>query len=344
MPNHDILPRQVHYMRRTKYLLSSAALAAVTFSLIGCSGPAHAPNELYILVADNTKIPYWQVALQGLQRATAEMGVKNQIQGPDGHDPQGEHDAFQRAVAQKPSGILVQAADATLLGPDINAAMQQGIPVITIDADAPDSKRLFFIGTDNYDAGMIGGKLAAKLLNGKGNVVIFTIPAQVNLKDRLAGYQAAFADHTDIKVQQVVDMQGNSDIAFDTAKKLLESKNKPDAFICLEALACPAVADVVNRSGMGGKVTIIAMDTDPGTVEWINKGVISATIAQKPWTMAYYGTKLLANLHLHPPKPLTGNFKEDVFAPIPTFVDTGTFVVNKQNAGTLSQQPPSGGQ
>lgn len=331
-------------MRTAKCLLSLAALPAAIFSLTGCAGSAHAPNELYILVADNTKIPYWQAALQGLNHAAAEMKVKPQIQGPDGHDPQGEHEAFRRAVAQKPSGILVSASDANLLTPDINGAIDQGIPVITIDSDAPDSKRLFFVGTDNFNAGMIGGRMTAKLLNNKGNVVIFTIPTQVNLKDRLAGYQAAFADHTEVKVQQVVDMQGNSDIAFDTAKKLLDSKTKPDAFICVEALACAAVADVVNRANMGGKVTIVAMDTDPGTIDWINKGVISATIAQKPWTMAYFGTKLVADIHLNPPKPLAGNFRDNVFSPIPTFVDTGTFIVNKQNVGSLTQQPPGGGQ
>ena len=331
-------------MRKLRCLLSLAALPAAILSLTSCAGGAHEPNELYILVADNTKIPYWQAALQGLNHAASEMKVKSQIQGPDGHDPQGEHEAFRRAVAQKPAGILVSASDANLLGPDINAAVEQGIPVLTIDSDAPDSKRLFFVGTDNYNAGMIGGKMVSKLLNGKGNVVIFTIPSQINLKDRLAGYQAAFGEDTSVKVQQVVDMQGNSDIAFDTAKKLLDSKSKPDAFICLEAIACPAVADVVNRAGMAGKVTIVAMDTDPATVDWINKGVISATIAQKPWTMAYYGTKLVADIHLHPPSPLSGNFKDNVFAPVPTFVDTGTFVVNKDNAGSLKEQPPSGGQ
>ncbi|MBV8550382.1 MAG: substrate-binding domain-containing protein [Acidobacteriaceae bacterium] len=312
--------------------------------MTGCAGSPHEPTEKYILVADNTKIPYWQTALQGLQHATAEMKVKSEIQGPDGHDPQGERDAFKRAVAEKPSGILVSAADSSLLGPDIDSAIEQGIPVITIDSDAPESKRLFFVGTDNFNAGMIGGKMTAKLLNNKGNVVIFTIPSQMNLKDRLAGYQAAFADHTQITVKQVVDMNGNSDVAFDAAKKLIDSKDKPDAFICLEALACPAVADVVNRASLGGKVTIVAMDTDPGTVDWVNKGVISATIAQRPWTMAYYGTKLVDQIHHNPPKPLAGNWKENVFSPLPTFVDTGTFVVNKQNVAGLSQQPPTGGQ
>jgi ribose transport system substrate-binding protein len=322
-----------------------AGIPAVLLLLNGCASSPHAADENYILVADNTKIAYWQLAMQGLSHAAAEMKCKSNVLGPDGHDPQAEHDAFKHAVALKPSGILVSAADASILTPDINAALEQNIPVITIDSDAPDSKRLFFVGTDNYSAGMIGGKMTAKLLNNKGNVVIFTIPSQSNLKDRLQGYQSAFADHTDVKVMQVVDMNGNSDMAFDNAKKLLDSKAKIDAFVCLEAIACPAVADVVNRANMAGKVMVIAMDTDPSTVDWINKGVISATIAQKPYTMAYYGTKLLDDIHHHPISPLAGDWNKNLFSPIPTFVDTGAFVVDKTNVGNLAKGPaPMSGQ
>jgi ribose transport system substrate-binding protein len=329
---------------RPKSPLILAGIPAVLLLLNSCAGSAHAPEEKYVLVADNTKIAYWQLAAQGLSHAVTEMRVKSEVQGPDGHDPQGEHDAFKRAVAMKPSGILVSATDASILTPDINAALDQGIPVITIDSDAAESKRLFFVGTDNYNAGLIGGHMAAKLLNGKGNVVIFTISTQSNLKDRLQGYQSAFADHTDVKIMNVIDMNGNSDIAFDNAKKMIDSKAKVDAFVCLEALACPAVADVVNRASMAGKVMIIAMDTDPATIDWINKGVISATIAQKPYTMAYYGTKLLDDLHHHPPSPLAGDWNKNIFSPIPTFVDTGTFVVDKANVGGLAKAPPPSGQ
>src|SRR5581483_5166261 len=330
-------------MRNAGRFLTPALLSAALISMNGCAGGGHAPAEKYILVADNSKIPYWQTAVQGLNRAAAEMKVKSELQGPDGHDPQGEHEAFRRALAEKPAGILVSVSDANILNNDINSAIDQGIPVITIDSDAPDSKRLFFVGTDNYNAGITGGKLTAKLLNGKGNVVIFTIANQANLKDRLSGYQAAFADHTNVTVKEVVDMNGNSDIAFDSAKKHLESKDKEkvDAFICLEALACPAVADVVNRANMKGKVKIVAMDTDPGTVDWIKKGVISATIAQKPYTMAYFGTKLLGDIHLHPPKQSSTNWAQNVYSPFPMFVDTGAFVINNDNVASLSEQPSS---
>ena len=316
--------------------LSLAVLPAAFLLLTSCAGSAHDPAEKYILVASHVKIAYWQAAAQGLAHAAKEMNVHSEVQGPDEHDAQGEHDAFRRAMAEKPSGILVSAADAGVLTPDINSAIGAGIPVLTIDSDAPESQRLFFVGTDNFNAGLMGGKLAAKLLNGKGNVVFYTMN-QPNLKDRMAGYQAAFAEHSDIKIMQTVDMNGNSDLAFDSAKKLIDSKAKVDAFVCLEAISCTAVADVVNRAGQGGKITIIAMDTDPAIIDWINKGVVSATIAQKPYTMAYYATKLLADIHEHPPTPLSGDWSKNVTSPFPTFVDTGSFVVDKSNVASLSK-------
>ena len=49
-----------------------------------------------------------------------------------------EADAFRDAVAKKPSGILVSAADPTVMKDPIDAAIAQGIPVITIDARCPD--------------------------------------------------------------------------------------------------------------------------------------------------------------------------------------------------------------
>ncbi|MBV9405537.1 MAG: substrate-binding domain-containing protein [Acidobacteriaceae bacterium] len=327
-------------MRTAQRVLIAAALPAALLSLSGCAGGAHSPTEKYILVASNTKIPYWQSAQAGLIHATNEMKVKSEMVGPDAYDAKGEHDAFQGAVAQKPAGILVSAADATILTPDINAALQQNIPVITIDSDAPDSKRLFFVGTDNYNAGTLGGKLLNKLLNGKGNVVVFTMPTQPNLKDRLHGYQDALNEGS-VKISQVVDMKGDATVVFDTTRKLLDSKDKPDAFVCLEAISCPEVGEVVNRENLGGKVSVIAMDTDPRTTDWIQKGVISATIAQKPFTMAYYGTKLLDDLHHHPPSPLMNNWAQNATSPVPEFVDTGAFIIDKSSLDAFLQQNKS---
>ena len=168
-------------------------MPAVLVPLTSCTSPQHGPEEKYFLIATNIKVPYWQTAQAGLNRAGAQLQVRTEFVGPDTYDPKAQHDEFQRVLKQKPTGILISAGDPKLMQPDIDAAIAQGVPVITIDSDADSSKRLLFIGTDNYKAGMMGGEVVAKHLNGKGNVVIYTMPEQANLNQRLRGYQEALA-------------------------------------------------------------------------------------------------------------------------------------------------------
>lgn len=321
-----------------KELFVSVAFAALLVTG-SCTSSIHEGNESYVLVAANTRIPYWQAASAGLHRAAAEMKVRVDMVGPTRYDPKAEREALASAIQDKPAGILISAADPSLLSDEIDSALQQGIPVITIDADAPTSKRLFFVGSDNFAAGKLGGQLLVKLLGGKGNVVMFTYPKQNNLIERQQGYQSIFADYPDIKVTQAVDINGDPAIAYTTAKQLLTSKAKVDAFVCLEAIACPEVGEVVSENNMTGKVTIMGMDTDKRTLKWINDGLVAATIAQKPYTMAYFGLKLLDDVHHHLPSSLGTNFSQDPSSPYPTFVDTGTFIVDKNNIGKFTQEP-----
>ncbi len=177
----------------------------------------------------------------------------------------------------------------------------------------------------------MGGKRAVQELNGKGNVVIYTMPGQSNLDERLGGYKDVFAGHPAVKIAEIVDVKGDPRIAFDaTAEVLSKGKLKPDAFVCLEAIACKEVADVLDRNKVSGKV-VIAMDTDQGTLDWIKKGMIQATIAQKPYTMAYYGLKMLGDLYLNKLPSLDVNLTHDTMSPLPVFVDTGATLIDKSN-------------
>src|SRR5260370_2387903 len=155
--------------------------AACLSALVSCRGSKHDDSEKYFLVVANTKVPYWQTASAGMLRAAKDMGVHAEIVGPENYDTKAQQQAFQKAMSDKASGILVSASDAQLLQPDIDSAIQQGIPVIAIDSDAPGSKRLLFVGTNNYQAGLMGGRLASKLTGGKPTVVIYTMPHQPNL-------------------------------------------------------------------------------------------------------------------------------------------------------------------
>jgi ribose transport system substrate-binding protein len=310
--------------------LISFLTPVVLLPLLGCGGSQHDVQEKYFLICANTKVPYWQEAAAGFNHAGAQMRVHAEFVGPETYDPKAQHEQFQDVLKQKPTGILVSASAPELLNSDIDAAIAQGVPVIAIDSDAPDSKRLFFIGTDNYKAGVMGARMIAKGLNGKGNVVVFTIPGQANLKDRLRGYTDVFAEHPQIKITQVIDEHGDPTVVFDRTVEMMEKGAKVDAFACLTSIAGPEVAEVLGRKNISGKL-VVAMDTDQRTLEGIQKGLITAAIGQKPFTMAYLGARMLDDMYHHPLPSLTANWVQDSFSPIPTFVDTGVTLIDKSN-------------
>lgn len=311
-------------IRKLRLLASLISLIAICN---GCS--RHDNSERYILVTVSSKLPYWQTAASGLAKASAQYGVKVDVRGPDTYDPQAEVQEFRDTFALKPAGLLVSVADPALMQPAIDDAINAGIPVITIDSDAPNSKRLYFIGTNNMQAGVLGGKRVVEKLHGKGNIVFFSMP-QPNLEERLRGYKDVFEDHPDIKIVEVFNMKGDSGSAFDRTRHYLE-KGAPrvDAFVCLEASAGRDVAEALKRENATDRL-VIAMGADEETLNLIKQGAIDATIAEKPFTMAYYGLRALDEIH-HYPVDLKRDYTWDSFSPFPAFVDTGSTLVDKSN-------------
>ncbi len=313
-----------------------ALLSMVGVGLTGCS--RHAKSEKYFLVAANTKVPYWKTANEGFTKAAADYDVSVEMVGPEADDAGAELDAFQRAAAAKPAGILVSVVDANRMQPAIDAAMRSGVPVITVDSDAPASARLYFIGTNNFEAGKLGGQKLVQLLGGKGNVVFYSFPAQPNLADRLKGYLDAFSTHPGMKMVDVYDIKGDSGAAFDKTREYLAATGsaKIDAFVSLDSVSGKDVADALKRQGVSDR-TIVAMDTSADVMSLVKSGEIKATISQKPYTMGYVGLKALAQIHEDGNKNLAGHSASNPFALYPTFVDTGTALVDKNNVEAYSQ-------
>src|SRR5690242_4277664 len=210
-------------------------LCAALVCITGCG--YHNDKEKYYLISANIQLPYWQAAATGIRRAAHEMQVQSQFSGPDSYDAQAEVQAFRQAVAANPAGILVSVADPKLMAPEIDRAIEAGVAVVTVDSDAPTSKRLFYVGTDNLGAGQLGARVAIRKTNGKGNFIAFTMPGQANLDARLEGYRKAFAAYPGMKIVQVVDIHGQSTAAFDAAEASLAKKgaDKIDGYLCLEA-------------------------------------------------------------------------------------------------------------
>lgn len=305
-----------------------AALLALIFT--ACQEPYHQKEEQYYLISANINLPYWQEAEAGLRDAATTMGVKAEMDGPTSFAPQEELDAFQKAVATHPSGILVSVTKPDLFKSAIDSAVLQGIPVICIDADAPDSHRVMFVGTDNFRAGQESAKRMADILKGQGQIVIITVPGQSNLDERVHGVNDALKKYPGIKIVETIDDKGDPRNANDGISALISKKQKIDGVICLEASGGSGTAEALHRTDMTGKIAIVAFDKDPETLDAIEKGWINATVVQKPYIMAYYGLKFADDLHHN----VVHEFKDWRTAPadpLPAWIDTGTAVVDKTN-------------
>src|SRR6476660_7703830 len=305
-----------------------SVVAAALF--VSCAQPYHESKERYVFVATNIGLPYWQEAHAGFQDAAKSLGVKAELFGPTGYQPNAELLMFRQVVEEQPAGICVSAARPEIFQADIDKAIAAGIPVICVDSDVPDSKRVLYIGTDNFRAGRESLKQMAALVPVNGSVVVITIPGQRNLDDRVAGVADALKNFPTIKLTKILDGKGDARSAFDQVSELIQKKEKVDGIICLEATGGSGAAGALHRISMEGKLPIVAFDGDPETLDWIDRGAITATITQKPYVMSYYGLKFLDDLH-HNAVHQFKDWRTALAAPMPTFVDTGTVVVDKSN-------------
>ena len=125
----------------------------------------------------------------------------------------------------------------------------------------------------------------------------------MNIAERLKGYKDVLADHSGIKIVDVFDTHGDSGTAMDKATEYLARKGAEtvNAFVAWRPRLAMALAEALKRAGVRTNSSWLWMPTQI-PLNLVKEGTISSTIAQKPYTMAFYGLKGLDDVHHYPPK------------------------------------------
>jgi len=286
-------------------------------------------DQLYIEVSALGNLDYFYDHKMGMEMVGKELGVRTEYVGPAEYDMNAMVSAFEMAIAKKPKGIVVVGFEPSL-NSIVDKAIGMGIPVVTVDADLPGSKRLAFVGTGNFNAGVTGGNKLASLIGGKGKVAIMLKPGQSNLEERVAGYKSALAAYKDITVVQLVDTQSDPVVAAQAAAALLQKYPDLVGIACVEAAGGSGAATAVREAKKTGKVKIIAMDRGGEVLDGIASGVISASVAQQTALMPYYAVQILYNL-VNSKVAITSDNKAAGVLGIPVAVDSGSIIIDSNN-------------
>ncbi|MCM3117339.1 sugar-binding protein [Neobacillus sp. MER 74] len=242
----------------------------------------------FVLVPEELDNEYWRLVEQGAKAAADKYGVLLEYAGPNQGNIEDHLKTIEMSAASKVDGILTQGLSDEQFTPLINRVVSSGIPVITVDTDAANSKRLAYIGTDNYYSGFLAGKALIQDTKGKANVAIITGRFYANhQKQRVKGFQDAVKGEKGIHIIDVVESEISRVQAAEKAYQIMKDHPEVNAFFGTSALDGIGIAQVVDKFVKPGKMYIVGFDTLPETLEYIRRGTINATVVQEPYEMGY---------------------------------------------------------
>ncbi|KKI94032.1 LacI family transcriptional regulator [Bacillus sp. SA1-12] len=288
-------------------------------------------GEKYVMVTFLAGIDYWKSAIKGFEDAANELNVSVEYRGATQYDSHEQITVLEQVIAKKPAGIAISAINPYELNTTINKAIEAGIPVVLFDSDAPSSKALSFLGTNNYVAGETGAHKMADLLNRNGKVAVITLPDQLNHQERTDGFvETIEEEYPRMEVVEIKDGKGDQLRSEQAALDIIKEHPDIQGIFTTEANGGVGIAQATESLKKEQQIRIISFDTDKRTLDKIKEGAISATLAQGTWNMGYWSMQFLFQ-HNHGTSSFSPTQQGEQSAILPEYVDTGISVVTKEN-------------
>jgi ribose transport system substrate-binding protein len=249
-----------------------------------------------VLIAQEIDNPFWRTVEMGAKEAAAQLGMKIDYIGPIRINPAEQMNLLEKSIAAKPDAIFVQGIKEPRYDLLISKAIDQGIPVITVDADEPASRRLAYVGTDNWEAGKRMGELVVKDAGGKGRIgVIIGSELADNQQLRLEGFRSVIRNTPGFEIVAV----RSSNISRIQAAKQTEAMLNQYAsvqtmvgFSSLDAVGIVEGLKAANRAD----ISVYGFDDLEETKMGIAQGAIVASIVQQPKEIGFKSVYLLAEI------------------------------------------------
>ena len=285
------------------------------------SEPAQAGEKLTFAIVIPNIHPFFDPIEVGAKDKLAEMGIEADIicEGPMNGDVSAQIQIMEDLITKKVDGIAIGACDSDALTPYIDKAVDAGIPVVSFDTDAPDSKRAGYIGTDNYKAGEAMGEVLGEALGGKGKVICETgVVSQAGLIQRIDGVQAVLDEkYPDIEIVQTTASGGDVSKALSDIENMITAVPDFDALIIIDAAGENGVTAFKSHGWTKEDKVLITFDDLEPVINGVKDGQIHTTITQGQYN---WGVNIVEKLYE------LSQGKE-----IPENTDTGYVIVNADN-------------
>ena len=305
-------------------MLRISVVALIAVLLSGCGGgsaptpglngatpkQATGPKPKLAFVT-NGIADFWVIAAKGCKAAQKDFNADVDVQMPA--NGVGDQKAIiQNLLARGVDGIAISPIDPANQSEILNEAAAN-TKLITHDSDAPNSKRLCYVGMDNYSAGRQCGQLVKLALPEGGKLVIFVGRLeQLNAKQRRQGLIDELLDRSEDSSRYDApgaDLSGGKYVILDTRTDQIDfgkaKAQAQDAIAKYPDLACmvglfeynaPKCLSAIKEAGKIGKIKVVAFDENAETLQGIIDGTVYGTVVQNPYMYGYESVRILAAL------------------------------------------------
>jgi ribose transport system substrate-binding protein len=257
--------------------------------------------KIAVIPKSNTAL-FWKLIHSGAKLGAISSGGVEVIW----KSPQMENDIarqisiVEQCVAEGVSGIVLAPLDDKALSIPVAKAAKKKIPVLIFDSPlkgTPGKEFVSFVSIDNRKAGNLAGEHMAKLLGGKGKVVMLRyMVSKSNISDREEGFLDVIAKHRDIRlIENNRYVSGTVDDAMNECLKMDDKLKEANGIFCSYEQSTMGMLFALRKINLAGKVKFIGFDTPAPAIDALKKGDISALVAQDPARMGYLGVKTIVD-------------------------------------------------
>ena len=239
--------------------------------------------------------PFFDDVLSGVHEKEQELAGYNcsVLIRQTEYSLQQQLDAIDSLLAEGIGGLAISPYNDNAVREKINSLCEQGIPVVTLNTDIENSSRLAYVGSNFYRSGetaaglmrlMTKGEVRAGIVSGSRDILCHT--------ERIAGFSHTIASCPNIRIVDTVNNNDDDQVSFNLTKKLLADHPEINAFY-FTAGGVYGGCQAIEASASKNDITVITNDIVPKTREYMQKGLIAATICQQPFQQGFLPLTLL---------------------------------------------------
>ncbi|MBR1597505.1 MAG: ABC transporter substrate-binding protein [Lachnospiraceae bacterium] len=311
------------YIKRKALKLGIILGLAFPLVLTGCGDDAADNKEKdgYVaVICKSSQHEFWRTMEKGAMDAGEELNLKVTFEAPEDESHLDDQIALiEKAIDNRADAIVLAPLDTDKLNDVVEKAVDNGIPVITLDSDITSGKRLATIGTNNVTAGAIAARYEAQLIDDKGQVAIIGhVEGAQTAIERMKGFVDEInVNHQDIEIVEETYTGGDVLVAYDVTKRILTQYPDLKGLYATNEGSAVGAARAVEEMGLSDKIIVIGFDSSDDEISYLKKGVIDGMMVQNPYNMGYLGVR---NIY----KAINGSSIEKT-------IDTGAIYVNRDN-------------